>query len=68
MNFPELQPAPPVGFNLTFMCPEGQVCFRLYTKWQKVQQMFYQKYKKSTKDVLPDVDNTFLCPKGQVYF
>ena len=24
--FTELQPAPPVGFNLTFMCPEGQVC------------------------------------------
>ena len=21
----DLQPAPPVGFNLTFMCPEGQV-------------------------------------------
>ena len=20
-----LEPAPPVGFNLTFMCPEGQV-------------------------------------------
>ena len=20
-----LQPAPPVGFNLTFMCPEGEV-------------------------------------------
>ena len=24
----DLQPAPPVGFNLTFMCPEGQVLFR----------------------------------------
>ena len=28
MNFPELQPAPPVGFNLTFMCPEGEVCLQ----------------------------------------
>ena len=40
MNFPELQPAPPVGFNLTFMCPEGQVCFRQYKKLQTVQYMF----------------------------
>ena len=22
---PDLQPAPPVGFNVTFVCPEGQV-------------------------------------------
>ena len=28
MNFPELQPAPPVGFNLTFMCPEGEVSLK----------------------------------------
>ena len=26
----ELQPAPPVGFNLTFMCPEGEVCLQKY--------------------------------------
>ena len=24
-NFSDLQPAPRVGFNLTFVCPEGQV-------------------------------------------
>ena len=25
LNIPDLQPAPGVGFNLTFVCPEGQV-------------------------------------------
>ena len=25
IDTPDLQPAPPVGFNLTFICPEGQV-------------------------------------------
>ena len=25
VNIPDLQPAPGVGFNLTFVCPEGQV-------------------------------------------
>ena len=24
-SFLDLQPAPPVGFNLTFVCPEGEV-------------------------------------------
>ena len=49
MNFPELQPAPPVGFNLTFMCPEGQVCFRQYKSCKKIfshKYINYQKYKR----------------------
>ena len=28
-NLLDLQPAPPVGFNLTFMCPEGEVIYLL---------------------------------------
>ena len=26
----DLTPAPPVGFNVTFMCQEGQVCNKKY--------------------------------------
>ena len=37
MNFAELQPAPPVGFNLTFMCPEGEVCLQKHNLQYKVQ-------------------------------
>ena len=36
--FLDLQPAPPVGFNLTFMCPEGQVWLLLLNcKLTKIQ-------------------------------
>ena len=60
MNFAELQPAPPVGFNLTFMCPEGEVCLQKHNLQYKVYKVQTQMCGQIKVLYLLETSNSFI--------